>query len=54
MLFVQGVSVNDDDAVVIFKGFRYWNESLGEYREFFNGYGDIAEVPDLEVINTHL
>ena len=47
----QGISVDDVDAVVMFKGFKYWNESLGEYRQFFNGYEERAEVPDLEVGN---
>ena len=46
---LQGVSVEDENAEVIFKGFKYWNESLGEYREFFGGYGDRATVEDLEV-----
>lgn len=46
--WIKGISVDHEDAVVIFKGFKYWNESLGEYREFFNGYAERAVVEDLE------
>lgn len=46
--WIKGISVDDIDAVVMFKGFRYWNESFGEYRQFFNGYEGRATVPDLD------
>ncbi|XP_076817219.1 uncharacterized protein LOC143462809 [Clavelina lepadiformis] len=48
--WIKGTSVDDPNAVVIFKGYRYWNESLGEYRQFYGDYEKRgAAVPDLKV-----
>ncbi|XP_004226095.4 uncharacterized protein LOC101243284 [Ciona intestinalis] len=46
--WIKGVSVDDPNAEVIFKGFRYWNETLGEYRQFFGDYYGRASVTDLK------
>nr|ADO85877.1 VCBPB15 [Ciona intestinalis] len=46
--WIKGISVDDPDAEVIFKGFKYWNETLGENRQFFGDYEGRATVADLE------
>uniref|UniRef100_H2YR39 chitinase n=1 Tax=Ciona savignyi TaxID=51511 RepID=H2YR39_CIOSA len=49
--WIKGVSVDDPNAEMVFKGFRYWNESQGEYRQFFDSYQGRAVVADLQQPN---